>query len=305
LRIVVALGGNALLRRGEPVDAESQGRNIAEAARIVAELAATHSLVVTHGNGPQVGLLALQSEALDGVAPYPLDVLGAESEGMIGYLLSRELRGRMPGKEVATLLTQAEIDPGDPAFETPSKPIGPGYDASQAEELVERRGWAISRESNGHFRRVVPSPEPKAILELEVIRLLLSSGVLVTCAGGGGIPVAREPDGSLRGVEAVVDKDLASALLATNLGADLLLLLTDQPGVYWDWPSSASTPIRSADVETLRAHGFEPGTMGPKVEAACRFAAATGKDAAIGALQDASRILEGSTGTRVRRGRCR
>jgi carbamate kinase len=267
---------------------------------LLAPLAAEHELVVTHGNGPQVGLLALQSESFEDVPPYPLDVLGAETEGMIGYLLARELRGRIPNQEVATLLTQVEVDPRDAALQNPSKPIGPSYSASRAKELAENRGWTIVEESKGGFRRVVPSPEPKAILEVEVIRLLVSAGVLVTCAGGGGIPVARSADGTLYGVEAVVDKDLASALLATRLGADFLLLLTDQPAVFSDWPEPALRPIGSATVEELQALSFEQGTMGPKVEAACRFAAATGGSAAIGALTDAAKILNGSAGTQLR-----
>ena len=300
--VVVALGGNALLRRGEAYTAEIQARNVADAARRVAELAGGHDLVVTHGNGPQVGHLALQTEALGTGASDPLDVLGAESEGMIGYLLARELRARVPGREVATLLTQVEVDPDDPAFAKPSKPIGPTYDAAQAQQLARRSGWTFSPDSTGGCRRVVASPEPKQILELEVVRLLVSSGVLVTCAGGGGVPVSRAAGGALRGVEAVVDKDLVSALLAVKLGADALLLLTDQPGVYARWPDTKGGPIRSADARELREHWFEPGTMGPKVEAACRFAAATGREAAIGALEDASRVLDGAAGTRVRRG---
>jgi carbamate kinase len=299
VRVVVALGGNALLPRGEPLSAKSQEQNVRNAARILAQLATAHELIVTHGNGPQVGLLALQSDALEDVPAYPLDVLGAETEGMIGYLLARELRGSMPDREVATLLTQVEVDPGDAAFQHPSKPIGPSYTESRAKELAVSRGWKIVKESNGGFRRVVASPKPKAILEIEVIRLLVSAGVLVICAGGGGIPVARSADGALFGVEAVVDKDLASALLATRLGADFLLLLTDQPAVFLDWPEPASKPIGNTTIEELRAYSFEQGTMGPKVEAVCRFAGATGNGAAIGALSDASAILNGNAGTQL------
>lgn len=298
--VVVALGGNALLRRGESPDVETQRRNIRQAAEVIADLAQDHVLVVTHGNGPQVGLLALQSEAYREVAPYPLDVLGAESEGMIGYLLEQELRQLRPGGEVATLLTQVEVDPKDPAFENPTKPIGPVYEASRARELSRDRGWSIAPESSGHVRRVVPSPEPKQILELGTIRLLVASGVLVICAGGGGIPVARSPLGALHGVEAVIDKDLASALLATSLDADALLLLTDQAAVFADWPKPANDPLRSATVDELRARSFEPGSMGPKVEAACRFVEETRRKAGIGALRDARRILEGDAGTSVR-----
>ncbi|MDH3686504.1 MAG: carbamate kinase [Myxococcales bacterium] len=297
--VVVALGGNALLRRGEALTAESQDRNVREAARVLAPLAAEHELVVTHGNGPQVGLLALQTEAIEDAPSYPLDVLGAETEGMIGYLLARELRGSVQNQEVATLLTQVEVDPGDAAFQSPSKPIGPSYPASRASELAEDRGWTFVEESKGGFRRVVPSPEPQAILEVEVIRLLVSAGVLVTCAGGGGIPVARSADGTLYGVEAVVDKDLASGLLAARLGADFLLLLTDQPGVYADWPEPAAQLVENTTVEALRGCTFEKGTMGPKVEAACRFVASTRGSAAIGELSDAAKILDGNAGTRI------
>jgi len=299
VRVVAALGGNALLRRGEPLDAESQTRNVANAARILAELAVGHELVVTHGNGPQVGLLALQSEALSEVPPYPLDILGAESDGMIGYLLARELRSRVSELEVATILTQVEVDPGDGAFDDPSKSIGPVYTQSQARQLAKSRGWMLAEEAGGGFRRVVASPPPREIVEFNVIRILVSAGVLVICAGGGGIPVVKAADGVLRGVAAVVDKDLTAALLATRLEADALLLLTDQPGVFDDWPETIRPPIDIAIVEELRARSFERGTMGPKVEAACRFVDATGKIAAIGALADASRILAGSAGTRV------
>lgn len=301
--VVVALGGNALARAGEPLDAEHQGRNIREAARVVSELAADHTVVVTHGNGPQVGLLALQAQASGQGPSFPLDVLGAESDGMIGYLLARELRGSLPEREVAALLTQVEVDPRDLAFDEPTKPIGPSYEEAEARELAARHGWSIARKKDGKFRRVVASPEPRAILEIEVVRLLASAGVLVACAGGGGIPVARSSDGTLRGVKAVVDKDLATALLAKELDADALLLLTDQRAVFADWPKPASDPIGEATVEELRARSFEPGTMGPKVEAACRFASATGGTAGIGALADAFRVLEGRAGTRVSRRR--
>lgn len=299
MRVVVALGGNALLRRGEDLDADTQRRNVQKAAEVIAELAQDNELVVTHGNGPQVGLLALQSEAYEEVAPYPLDVLGAESEGMIGYLLEQELRKCLPKREVATLLTQVEVDPQDGAFKNPSKPIGPVHSEARARELAHSRGWAIAPEATGGFRRVVPSPEPRQILEIEAIRLLVAANVLVICAGGGGIPVAKSPLGVLRGVEAVIDKDLASALLATSLGADALLLLTDQPAVFLDWPEPARRPLHSARIEELRALSFDPGSMGPKVEAACRFVEATGGRAGIGALHDAQHILERGAGTSV------
>ncbi len=299
MRVVAALGGNALLRRGEPIDPRSQARNVAEAAALLAEIATEHDLVVTHGNGPQVGLLAAQSESLPDTDPFPLDVLGAETEGMIGYLLARELRGRLPKREVASLLTQVVVDAEDPAFERPSKPIGVFYDAAQADRLADTKGWTFVRDASGSFRRVVASPEPSEIVELEVVRLLVSAGVVVTCAGGGGIPVARNDDGTFRGLEAVVDKDLASALLAAELGADFLMLLTDQPGVFPDWPDTTSGVLRRVPAEALRDNAFEAGTMAPKVEAACRFAAAAGAPAAIGELAEAVEILAGDAGTHV------
>jgi carbamate kinase len=296
--IVVALGGNALLRRGEPLDADTQRRNVGRAARAIAELAHDHALVVTHGNGPQVGLLALQSEAYEDVAPYPLDVLGAESEGMIGYLLEQELRQALPERELATLLTQVEVDANDPALAQPAKPIGPVYSAEQASALREARGWSLASQQGGGFRRVVPSPEPRRVVPLRTIRRLVSAQVLVICAGGGGIPVAKSASGALQGVEAVIDKDLASALLASSLRADALLLLTDQPAVFADWPD-ARRPIQRATPEALREMSFEAGSMAPKVEAACRFVESTGGRAGIGALDDATRILERSAGTSV------
>ncbi len=297
--VVVALGGNALIRRGEPADVETQRRNAGRAARAIASLTKEHRVVVTHGNGPQVGLLALQSEAYPAVAPYPLDVLGAESEGMIGYLLEQELRSAMPDREVATLLTQVEVDPADPAFREPSKPVGPIYGAGEVETLAAARAWRFAEDASGQHRRVVASPEPKAILELTTIRLAVAAEVLLVCVGGGGIPVAVSSEGSVRGVEAVIDKDLASALLATSLGADALLLLTDQPAVFADWPEPAAEPIRVATPQELRALTFEAGSMAPKVEAACRFVDATGGRAGIGALAEAAEILAGNAGTKV------
>ncbi|MEW6269996.1 MAG: carbamate kinase [Thermodesulfobacteriota bacterium] len=299
MRVVVALGGNALLRRGERPEAEVQRANVRRAAASVAALAREHAVVVTHGNGPQVGLLALQSLGCPAVAPYPLDVLGAESEGMIGYLIEQQLAGFLPGRDVATLLTQVEVDAGDPAFAAPTKPIGPVYDEADARRLARERGFPVAPDGAG-FRRVVPSPEPRRIRELRAIEVLLAAGVLVVCAGGGGIPVVTTPEGGIRGVEAVVDKDLASALLARELAADALLLLTDVPAVLTEWPGPGGTPIRHATPAELRARRFAPGTMAPKVEAACRFVEGGGALAAIGALDDAARLLHGDAGTIVR-----
>jgi carbamate kinase len=298
MRIVIALGGNALLRRGEPADAETQRRNVATAVAAIAELAAEHEVIVTHGNGPQVGLLALQGDAYDAVAPYPLDVLGAESEGQIGYLLDQELVNALGGRPVATLLTQVIVDLDDPGFAHPTKPIGPVYDRETAERLAAERGWSIAPDGP-HYRRVVASPEPRSIVELQTLRLLAMARVLVVCVGGGGIPVAVDRDGRLRGVEAVIDKDLAAALLARGLNADALLLLTDVPSVQSDWRTPVARDIRRATPEELRSLSFAEGSMGPKIEAACRFADATGGLAGIGALADAAAILRGERGTMI------
>jgi carbamate kinase len=297
MRLVVALGGNALLHRGEPADATTQRHNVTVAARAVAELAADHQLVVTHGNGPQIGLLALQSEAYPKVRPYPLDVLGAESEGMIGYLLDQALQNQLPDRQVATLLTQVVVHPDDPAFAAPTKPVGPVYSEAEARRLAAERGWTVAVDGRW-WRRVVASPEPLDIRELPTIRLLVEAGVLVVCAGGGGIPVVVEA-GRVRGVEAVIDKDLAAALLARRLAAGFLLLLTDVPAVELDWGTPRARPLRMATPAELRACRFAAGSMGPKVEAACRFVEATGGRAAIGALTDAAAILRGQAGTTV------
>lgn len=295
--VVVALGGNALLRRGEPADAEHQHANVQVAVNALAVLAKHHRLVVTHGNGPQVGLLALQADAYTQVAPYPLDILGAESEGMIGYLLEQQLNSRLPDTPIATLLTQTVIDRNDAAFEHPTKPIGPIYDQHTAERLAAQRKWTVKRDGE-HWRRVVPSPEPKRILELSTIRTLVDAGVLVVCAGGGGIPVAIDADGSVHGVEAVIDKDLAAALLARELNADALLLLTDVPYVEREHCTKLAYPIHEASTRELDPAQFAAGSIRPKIEAACTVAD-LGKIAAIGALSDAAKILEGRAGTRI------
>jgi carbamate kinase len=296
-RIVAALGGNALLRRGEPLDEQVQRANVRTAAAALSSVVRDHQLVVTHGNGPQIGMLALQAAAFRGVDPYPLDVLGAESEGMIGYLLEQELRNAFPDCEVATLLTEVVVDANDPAFGRPTKPIGPVYLEEEARRLAARHGWAIAADGKG-FRRVVASPEPRRILQLAPIRRLIDSGVLVICAGGGGIPVIR--DGGLwRGVEAVIDKDLAAAQLAEEIGASMLLLLTDVVGVFRDLsqPDSVISEIQPTE---LRKMNLPSGSMGPKAEAACRFAERTGGRAAIGVLENAAGLVAGTAGTQVR-----
>jgi carbamate kinase len=297
--VVMALGGNALLRRGQPLDAEVQRRNLLDAvAKAVAPVARRHQVVITHGNGPQIGLLALQAAAYKDVQPYPLDVLGAESEGMIGYLIEQTLSNELPDREIATLLTQVEVDGADPAFAKPSKPIGPIYDAAAARQLAARTSWTFVPDGRG-FRRAVPSPAPRRIREINVIKLLVQSGMIVICAGGGGIPVVATADGALQGIEAVIDKDLSSALLAEEIGADALLLLTDVPAVWTKWPMSAGRPLGHVTPTALRTFAFDPGSMAPKVEAACRFAERTGHIAGIGAIDQAEAILAGNAGTIV------
>jgi carbamate kinase len=297
-RVVVALGGNALLRRGEQLSAEVQRGHAGDAMTAVAELAATHDVVLTHGNGPQVGLLALQALAYTDVPPYPLDVLGAESEGMIGYVLEQELGNRLPGRAAVTILTQVVVDPADPAFSAPTKPIGPVYTEERARALERELGWTIARDGD-HFRRVVASPEPLRIVELTAIRMLVDAGAVVVCAGGGGIPVTTNGVGSLHGVEAVIDKDLAAELLARGVEADFLLLLTDVEAVLRDWGTPRARPIGRTTPSELRGLELAAGSMGPKVEAACRFVEATGGAAGIGALADAAAIVAGSAGTLV------
>jgi carbamate kinase len=297
--IVLALGGNALLRRGEALDADIQRRNLFEAvAKAVAPIAREHQVVITHGNGPQIGLLALQAAACAGARPYPLDVLGAESEGMIGYMIEQELANALPGREIATLLTQVEVDPADPAFAAPSKPIGPIYREADALELAREKSRTFMPDGNG-YRRTVPSPMPRRIREINVIKLLVRAGVLVICAGGGGIPVAATRNGGFAGVEAVVDKDFCAALLAEEISADALLLLTDVAAVWTKWPQSKGQPIGRTTPGELRSFTFAAGTMGPKVEAACRFVERTGRFAAIGALDQAVAMLDGNAGTLV------
>jgi carbamate kinase len=294
--VVVALGGNALLRRGESPDVARQRQNVEGAAAALAAIARDHRLVITHGNGPQVGVLALQSEASS--TPSPLDVLGAETEGMIGYLIEQALGNRLPGRPVATLLTQVLVSAADPAFGAPTKPIGPIYTEAEARRLADERGWTVAPDGTS-FRRVVASPKPLEIIELSTVRLLLEAGVTVICAGGGGVPVVADAGGSLHGVEAVIDKDLSAALLAERLGASLLVMLTDVSAVERDWGTPAAQPIRTIDPDGLRSLRFASGSMGPKVEAACRFVEATGGTAAIGSLAEAEAVVRGESGTRI------
>jgi len=298
--VVAALGGNALLRRGQPMTAENQRSNAQVAARALADIVHEgHRLVITHGNGPQVGLLALQNLAYRPAEAYPLDVLGSETEGMIGYLIGQELLNALPPTaRVATLMTQVEVSPTDPAFAAPTKPIGPLYTSAQADSLRRENGWMIAPDGAG-FRRVVASPRPQRILELPAICLLLREEITVICAGGGGIPVVRDESGRLSGVEAVIDKDHASSLLARELQADYLLLLTDVDGAYCDWGTACQRRIVSSDPGSLSAMKFESGSMGPKIDAAREFARRSGGGAVIGTLSEALGMLHGTSGTAI------
>lgn len=299
--IVTALGGNALLRRGQPMTAENQRENVRIAARSLAPVARQHDLVVGHGNGPQVGLLALQGSAYAAVETYPLDVLGAETEGMIGYMIEQELGNLLPfERPFATLLTMVEVDPKDPAFANPTKFIGPVYEKDEADRIALAKGWVFKQDGD-KWRRVVASPEPKRIFELRPIKWLLEHNTIVIAAGGGGIPAAYGPgtERKLAGIECVIDKDFATELLARELGADLYVMLTDADAVYMDWGQPTQRAIRRAAPEALAALPFAAGSMGPKVQAACRFVRATGKRAAIGDLADLGRIIAGEAGTMV------
>jgi carbamate kinase len=299
--IVVALGGNALLKRTEPMTAETQRKNVRIAARALAPIAMKHNLVLAHGNGPQVGLLALQAAAYADVEPYPLDVLGAQTEGMIGYVIEQELGNLLPfEKPLATILTMIEVDPADEAFANPTKFVGPTYTKRDADRLCKAKGWAFKKDG-GAWRRVVASPEPKRIFELNPIKWLLEKGTIVICAGGGGIPTAYLPDGSrtLVGAEAVIDKDLASSLLATELGADLFVMATDADGVYLEFGTLTQRLLERVTADEIASYEFAAGSMGPKVEAAVRFVRATGNRAVIGNLDDIERIVAGEAGTSV------
>ncbi|MEQ9401159.1 MAG: carbamate kinase [Longimicrobiales bacterium] len=299
MRIVVGLGGNALLRRDQALTSDNQAANIEAAADALAPLAEEHALVVVHGNGPQVGLLALQDASMPEVGNFPLDVLAAETSGMIGYPVARALRNRLPERKMAGILTQIEVSSTDPAFADPTKPIGPVYDASDADDLMRRFGWRMRPEGRG-FRRVVPSPAPLRIVEMDAIRILVDAGVLVLCAGGGGIPVVVDALGHTLGVEAVIDKDASAALVAEELDADALLLLTDVEAVMADFGSEDPRPLRSLSPDEAEALDLPSGSMRPKVEAAAGFARATSRPAYIGNLREAAAILRGERGTVVR-----
>ena len=299
MRIVIAIGGNALLERGQKPEAATQRANAMRAVEALAPLAARHELVITHGNGPQVGMLALESAADPALErPYPLDVLGAQTQGMIGYWLLQALQNALPGRQVTAIVNQTLVSAADPAFDNPTKFVGPVYDEATADRLAAERGWHV-RADGAYWRRVVPSPAPKRVVETRIIRLLLTSGAVVVCAGGGGVPAIRNEDGHLEGVEAVVDKDLATSVLAESLEADALLLLTDVPAVMRGFGTPDAEPILRATPAALRRERFPAGSMGPKVEAVCRFVEITGDMAGIGALADAELILTGKAGTVV------
>ncbi len=306
MRVVVALGGNALLKRGEPMTADAQRANVKKAAPALASVAAVHELVLSHGNGPQVGLLALQGAAYEEVEAYPLDVLGAQTEGMIGYVLEQELGNLLPMEvPFATVLTMVEVDPSDPAFEDPAKFVGPVYEKASADRLAAEKGWIFKKDGE-RWRRVVPSPEPGRIFEIRPIRWLLEHSAVVICAGGGGIPTmyseTRAPGGvgrELVGVEAVIDKDLASELLAREVDADVFVMATDVDAVYADWGAPTQRRLDRVSVDELRTMPFAAGSMGPKVQAAIRFIEHTGRRAAIGCLEEIEAIVKGDAGTQV------
>jgi carbamate kinase len=300
MRIVAALGGNALLERGEPPESGIQEAHVLKAVRSLAPLAAGNDLVITHGNGPQVGMLALESAHDPSISrPYPFDVLGAQTQGMIGYWLVQALQNALPGRQVACLVSRTLVRSEDPAFADPSKFVGPVYEEQQARSLAQSMGWQV-RQDGSRWRRVVPSPEPAGLLDLPAVRMLLDSQVIVVCSGGGGVPVVTV-NGHLHGVEAVVDKDLTASLLARELNADALLLLTDVAAVQDGYGTPQARPIRGATPAELRARAFPAGSMGPKVEAVCRFVDATGMPAAIGQLGDAQALLAGQAGTLIAR----
>ena len=300
MRLVVAIGGNALLRRRQALSAANQLENIRIAAGQLARVATANELVLTHGNGPQVGLLALQAAAYEDIESYSLDVLGAETDGMLGYLIEQELSNALSAsRTVATLLTRVEVDRDDPAFKRPTKPIGPVYTQGDAQRIAAARHWAIAADGTG-FRRVVASPQPLRVLGLDPIRWLLERGAVVIAAGGGGIPVAKNVDGqSLAGVDAVIDKDLCSGLLARGIDADCLVIVTDVEAVFLGWGTSGQRAIGKVTPQALAKQSFPAGSMGPKVEAACEFVCATGKRAVIGSLEQIEAMLAGTAGTQV------
>ena len=302
MRLVIALGGNALLKRGEPLSAANQLRNMATAAEGLARVCAGNEVAIVHGNGPQVGLLALEAALYTDVPPYPFDILGAESQGMIGYIIAQSMRAAMPRRDVVALITQTLVDANDPAFRHPTKPIGPIYTEAQVAALRTRCDWHFGLDGK-HIRRVVASPEPLTIIEVDAIEHLVSAGVLTICTGGGGIPVTLDVmaahEATVKGAEAVIDKDLGAAVLAIKLKADHLIILTDVDGIYADWGQPQQKLIRSIGVAELQSMKFAVGSMAPKVAAACRFVSETGEPVSIGNLQAAEAVMAGAAGTLV------
>lgn len=298
MRIVIGVGGNALLLRHQSPQITVQRENVKKACQAIAKLTTKHQIILTHGNGPQVGLLALQAATYKKIEPYPFDVLGAESQGMIGYLLAQELKNQLPKKKIVVFLTQVEVDAHDPAFSHPEKFIGPVYTKKEAKDLAIRYQWKIAPDGDG-FRRVVPSPLPKKILELEGIKLLTKKGYIVICAGGGGIPILSNGKGEYKGIEAVIDKDYTSVLLAEGLSADRLMLLTDVPFVMNQWRTANETPIKRLKPDDLQNISLASGSMKPKVSAACQFVKSTKKIAHIGLLSDAMKVIQQKTGTTI------
>lgn len=299
MKVLMALGGNALLQRGQPLEASVQLKNTAHAAQTIKRLTKHHKIVLCHGNGPQVGLLSLMSNAYKDVSPYPLDVLVAETQGMIGYMLQQALHNEGI-THVVTLLTQVTVDPDDPAFSTPTKPIGPVYEKELALKLAHEKGWEIAPDGK-FYRRVVASPAPKEIVEFQAALKLIEAGYLVIFCGGGGIPVVKdEKTGELFGKEAVIDKDRASAVAAIELKMDFFLILTDVDAIYVDWGKKTQKAIKAISPAHLKSMDFARGSMGPKVEAACHFVTATNQTAVIGDLFQGEGLVNGTSGTMIR-----
>ncbi len=298
MRIVLSVGGNALLKRGEAMSAATQQKNIAEAVQAMKPLIEEHEVLITHGNGPQVGLLALQAQNYKEVPPYPFDILGAESQAMVGYMLLEALQRVLPEKSFVNVVTRSLVSEDDPAFTNPTKFIGAVYSKERAMELAKWHHWSVKPDGR-HWRRVVASPEPLEVLETAAIASLMRAGFTVIAAGGGGVPMIRDETGKMRGVEAVIDKDLAASLLAQALHADLFLIVTDVDAVYTHFDEMDARVIHQVTPEVLRSMFFPAGSMGPKVQAACRFVEQTGNRAAIGALSDINELFLGTKGTQI------
>lgn len=306
MRVLVALGGNALSLKNEPITAQNQRKRVKQAVAPLAKIAEQHELIITHGNGPQVGLLAQQSLAnlssdqsnQSTKAPFPLDVLNAETEGMIGYLIEQELINQLPeNRRTASLLTMVQVDANDKAFSEPDKPVGPSYPFEKKQSLEDKNNWSFKSKDN-EWQRVVPSPEPEDILQSPAIETLLLNDTVVICSGGGGIPVSRS-DNALIGVEAVIDKDKTSALLAIKLKVDRFIIATKTDGVYRNWQSKTSEKIKNITIKQLKSMQFESGTMAPKIAAAIRFVKQRQQPAVIGSLDELDKIMNFNAGTKI------